>query len=121
MNNLNKTIGYHGENIICKYYLKNGYIILDRNFRNRFGEIDLIAKKNDVIIFIEVKSRYNSSFGFPSESISPSKQRNIKLLSKFYLSFKKLTNVYIRYDVAEVFLNYYDEKYKINIIEDAFR
>lgn len=121
MKHMNKLIGKYGEDITYNHYLNNGYLSLDKNFTIRQGEIDLIVRKNETIVFVEVKSRSNNSFGSPCESVSLSKQRNIKYVSKYYLSTHNLTNVYVRYDVAEVLFNYYDNTYKLNIIEDAFR
>ena len=121
MKNMNKLIGNHGEDIAANYYLNNGYTTLDRNFLIKKGELDLIVKKDDVIVFVEVKSRSNNSFGTPCESVTFSKQKNIKYLSKYYLTLHNLYNYYVRYDVAEIYFNYYDNSYKLNIISDAFR
>ena len=121
MKNMNKLIGNHGEDIAANYYLNNGYITLDRNFLIKKGELDLIVKKDDVIVFVEVKSRSNNFFGTPCESVTFSKQKNIKYLSKYYLTIHNLYNYYVRYDVAEIYFNYYDNSYKLNIISDAFR
>ena len=70
MKNMNKLIGNHGEDIAANYYLNNGYTTLDRNFLIKKGELDLIVKKDDVIVFVEVKSRSNNSFGTPCESVT---------------------------------------------------
>ena len=61
----NKTIGKYGETIAADYLINNGYKILDRNFQTRYGEVDIIGVKDDLIIFFEVKSRYTNSFGTP--------------------------------------------------------
>ena len=66
----NKTIGKYGETIAADYLINNGYKILDRNFQTRYGEVDIIGVKDDLIIFFEVKSRYTNSFGTPLESVT---------------------------------------------------
>jgi putative endonuclease len=121
MKNYNKNIGFYGEDIAVEYIKKKGYFVLDRNFRNRYGEIDIISSFKDVIIFIEVKSRYSNSCGTPIESVTYFKQKKIFNLCKFYLLNKKLFNYNCRFDVIEIYFNTSNDLYKINHIEDAFR
>ena len=121
MKDSNKLIGKYGEDIACDYYLENGYETLDRNFIINQKEVDLILRKDDLLIFVEVKARSNNLFGSPCESVSLQKQKNIKYVANYYLSLNNLNDVYVRYDVAEIFFNYYDDTYELNIIKDAFR
>lgn len=121
MKGFNKDIGNYGETLAFNYLRKNGYYILKRNFRNRFGEIDLICKKNDIIIFVEVKSRYSSLYGTPLESITYSKQKQIINLCNFYITLNKLYKYNCQFDVIEVFLNKDNNLFLINHIQDAFR
>ncbi len=121
MKSYNKDIGSYTENIAATYLLSNGYSILDRNYRNKFGEVDIICQKDNLIIFVEVKSRYTNSFGNPLESVSCHKQKKIILLSKFYILYKKLSDFNIRYDVIEIYLNHLNNTYEVNHLEDAFR
>lgn len=121
MKSYNKDIGSYTENIAATYLLNNGYSILDRNYRNKFGEIDIICQKDNIIIFVEIKSRYTNSFGNPLESVSCHKQKKIILLSKFYILYKKLSDFNIRYDVIEIYLNHLNNTYEVNHLEDAFR
>lgn len=118
--NLNKDIGKYGETLANSYLRALGFSILKENFRNRFGEIDIIANKNNLLIFVEVKTRFTKSYGTPSESVTRSKQKNIIKLSKYFLLSKRTLNYFIRYDVIEVLLNSKDDNYKINHIENAF-
>lgn len=74
-----------------EYLLGNGYKILERNFRNRSGEIDLIAKKDGVIRFIEVKYRTTSDFGNPLEAVDARKQNQIRKVAMYYLMKNKLS------------------------------
>lgn len=74
-----------------EYLLGNGYKMLERNFRNRSGEIDLIAKKDGVIRFIEVKYRTTSDFGNPLEAVDARKQNQIRKVAMYYLMKNKLS------------------------------
>ena len=83
MHSYNKDIGSFGEALARDYLISKGYKILNMNFRNKFGEIDIICKKNNLLIFCEIKSRYSNSFGFPIESITCYKQKQIIILSEY--------------------------------------
>ncbi len=73
-----------GEDAACEYLSKNGYKILERNFRKSYGEIDIIAVKNETLVFVEVKTRTSDKFGTPFEAISPSKIKMLIKGAKFY-------------------------------------
>lgn len=118
---LNKDIGSYGEDLACKYLLDIRHKILERNLRNKLGEIDIITTLNDILIFIEVKSRYTNSYGSPMESVTYYKQRQIIRLSSYYILINKFNSFNIRYDVIEVIFNKSNQNYTINHIEDAFR
>lgn len=116
----NKDIGFYGEDLALSYLESNGYHILDKNFKTKTGEIDLICSYKGLIIFIEVKSRYSTLYGKPLEAVTYSKQKQIINLSKLYILKKKLFDHNFRFDVIEVnFKN--DDSFSINHIEDAFR
>jgi putative endonuclease len=115
------TRGNWGEEIACKHLISQGAKILKRNFHSKFGEIDIIAKEKDCIIFVEVKTRKNNLYGNASEFVTKSKQRKIILTAQYYLRYCSETQ--IRFDVIEV---YYYEKgeemilKEINQIKNAF-
>lgn len=121
MKGYNKDIGYLGESLAIKYLVNKGYSILEKNYRIKLGEIDIICRKNNILIFVEVKSRYTNNYGYPIESVTYSKQKKIINISKFYILTNKYYNSNIRYDIIEVLLNNANEFYNINHIEDAFR
>ena len=77
MKELNKLKGTYGEDLACKELEKNGYVILKRNFRYRNGEIDIIAEKDGIIIFVEVKLRTSTEKGMPCEAVDIKKQKKI--------------------------------------------
>ncbi len=117
MNNISK--GRKGE-LLCKSYLVNkGYVILDLNYRNKIGEIDIIAfdKKKQILAFVEVKTRTNLEYGLPCESVNKSKQKKIINCSSIYMSQRQYSNYQPRYDIMEVYLL---ENRRINHIENAF-
>lgn len=121
MKKYNKEIGTHGEIIAKNFLISNGYKILDMNYRNKYGEIDIICKLNNIIIFYEIKSRYTNSFGSPIESITYHKQNQIIKLSQIYIIKNKLLNYNIRYDIIEVIFNNLNASYTLNHVKDAFR
>jgi putative endonuclease len=118
---LNKEIGNYCEGLAKEYLQKNKYIILDCNFRNFLGEIDIICFQDNVLVIVEVKGRYNYDYGLPKESINLSKQKLIIKVTNSYIYYKRLININIRFDVIEVYLNKQDTLFKIDHIEDAFR
>ena len=101
MENERQRIGRIGE-MWARLYLKfHGYTILAQNFRTRAGELDLIAKENDCIVFVEVKTRTNQAYGTPAEEVSYHKQRHMIRSAEYYL-MKIDTETACRFDVIEV-------------------
>ena len=90
--------GNYGEELACKYLQQNGYKILERNFRIRGGEIDIIAKDGDQIVFVEVKARYSHEYGLPVEAITPWKIKALLKSALFYLQDHKLLEKGYRID-----------------------
>ncbi|MBI4712169.1 MAG: YraN family protein [Planctomycetes bacterium] len=100
-----KTVGSLGEDAAIKYLKKQGYRIVERNFRCNFGEIDIIAYRKEVLSFIEVKTRTSAGFGMPEESITPAKQKRMLRLAKYYLYKKKVIDkIDCRFDAVTVLL-----------------
>ncbi len=81
--------GKTGEELASKYIEKQGYKIVERNFRCRQGEIDIIAEDKQELVFIEVKTRTNLSYGFPAEAVNYVKQKHINKATKYYLYKKR--------------------------------
>lgn len=121
MNSFNKDIGNYGEELALTYLKDKGYRIISRNFRNKYGEIDLICKLKDLLIFIEVKSRFSSLYGSPLEAVTYFKQKQILKLCKLYIMKNNLYNLNCRFDVIEIYFNINNDLYSINHIIDAFR
>lgn len=122
MNNI--VFGRTGEQIAADYLTKNGFTILDRNFRSgRFGEVDIIASEGEFICFIEVKTRTGNAFGTPAEAVGASKQQKLRSLAWIYLKQKGLGERYMRFDIIEVTGRRSDKGFlfeKINLIRGAF-
>ena len=108
-----KDIGNLGEDIAVKFILEKGYEIVERNFLKPFGEIDIIAKDKDFLVFIEVKARKNINFGFPREFVNGSKIKKIQDVAQIYMMEKNLFGAKIRFDVIEIIF----DNHKITHIE----
>lgn len=79
-----KNPGKYGEDLAVKFLQDQGYKILARNFRSHFGEIDIIGLDGGILVFIEVKTRWNEAFGLPEEAITPRKIRSIARTGDYY-------------------------------------
>lgn len=117
---INQKRGKIGENLACKYLEKNQYTIVERNFRCRQGELDIIAcdGKRKELVFLEVKTRSNLKYGRPSEAVNKKKKEHMVAAAKYYYYKNKIHKIPIRFDVIEVFLN--NSNYKINHIRKVF-
>ena len=114
-----QSIGKLGENAAAKFLRKKEYRILKRNFRNYYGEIDIIARDNNYTVFVEVKTRTSLDFGYPAEAVNFNKQHKIIKGSQTFPGLKQ--NSCIRYDIIEVYMNKNENKIeKINHIKNAF-
>jgi putative endonuclease len=115
-----KSKGSEGEEIAAHFLEKLGYTILEKNYRTKFGEIDLIGKDGDTIAFIEVKLRSGKKYGAPSEAVDHKKRTQIGRLALYFLSRKKMEDVLCRFDTVSLLPN---EKgnYECELIKDAFR
>lgn len=98
----NKIKGDVGEKLAQEYVNRLGYTIIATNFKTKFGEVDIIAKDKEVVVFIEVKYRYSLKYGRPSEAVTPFKQNKIRSVAEFYIQKYNLYNSYIRFDVLEI-------------------
>lgn len=111
-------LGNNGEKIASEYLEKNNYEIIKRNFRCKQGEIDIIAydNKNREYVFVEVKTRTNSEYGKPVDSVNKMKQKHIVSATKYYIYLHNLENKYIRFDIIEI---YKKDQYIINHIKNV--
>lgn len=97
-----KQIGDSGEDLACKYLEKQGLKILKRNFLIRGGEIDIIGMDGDVLVFVEVKTRFGQEYGFAREAITPWKLRYLKKAAMVYCAQTKWGDKPIRLDLVAI-------------------
>lgn len=115
------TKGQIGEEYTVKFLRRNKCRILERNMRNKYSEIDIIAENKEYIIFVEVKTRTGEGTPRPADSVNLRKQQMILKAAKYYLTYSNQSNKQPRFDVAEVYLTEDKNKpYKINYIKNAF-
>ncbi len=93
--------GRRGEDAACRFLQAKGYDILERNFRTRFGEIDIVARCPDCVVFVEVKTRRDSSFAEAAQAVGPSKQQRLRATALLWLA--RHGEQPARFDVIEVY------------------
>ena len=102
-----RSLGKYGEDLACKYLQAQGYAILARNFRcRRYGEVDIVANKDGVLSFIEVKTRCSQRYGKPVEAVTLAKQRKIYRVAQYYLQCAGLMSriPMLSFDVVEIII-----------------
>lgn len=102
MLNSRQLLGKKGEEIAVKALSGKGYTVLARNYRCRLGEIDIIARDRNALVFIEVKTRRSSNFGTAAAAVTSKKQMQISRVAQYYLLEKKISHVDARFDVVEI-------------------
>ncbi|MFN2137697.1 MAG: YraN family protein [Candidatus Promineifilaceae bacterium] len=100
-----RRLGRWGENLAADHLTAKGYRILSRNWRTRYGEIDLVAEKQERIAFIEVKTRRGNQFGLPEEAITPQKGRRLLKLGQAYISEHGLHDTSWQIDLVAIELD----------------
>lgn len=98
----NRTVGLRGETAAGEYLLRRGCIVLERNFRTRYGEIDLIALDGDTVVFAEVKTRRSRRAGTGREAVTPRKRQRIVRTALEYLQLREMEGKNVRFDVIEI-------------------
>jgi putative endonuclease len=95
-------LGVHGERIATAYLTDAGLRVLDRNWRCREGELDIVAREGDALVFCEVKTRRGAGFGHPAEAVTPEKQRRLRVLAQRWLAAHDEHARDLRFDVVGV-------------------
>jgi len=111
-------VGKAGEDEAVRFLQKKGYKILERNYRSRYGEIDIIARDGNAIVFVEVKTRGGAAFGPPGASVDERKQRKMTITSSFYLESIGATDAESRFDVVCIEMR--NGRPEIELIRNAF-
>ena len=96
------ALGRTGEDLACDELRRRGYAILDRRYRTRSGELDIIARDGRTLVFVEVKTRGSSRFGTPLEAVTAAKRRQVVAMAADYLARRRPGAVTCRFDVAAV-------------------
>jgi putative endonuclease len=111
-------LGRIGEDLACRELERRGYAILARRYRRRGGEVDIIARDGQTIVFVEVKARNNRSFGEPGEAVTRLKRRRIAGIAADYVARHHLTEYPCRFDVMSIQLG--DGTPAIDLYQNAF-
>lgn len=118
MSNERAALGAKGEEDAVSFLQSQGYKILHRNYRNRFGEIDIIASDKDILCFVEVKTRRSSKFGAPQEALSKFKISRISKAALGFLKERKFLDREARFDVVSIVCA--EDSVKPCLIKNAF-
>jgi putative endonuclease len=114
----NQSSGAWGEDLALRYLTRRGYRLVERNYRTRRGEIDLILRREEVLVFVEVKLRRTTGFGDPLEAVTPSKQKTLRRLAEQYLADHEPQFDTLRFDVIGILAS--RNGVRIDHVEDAF-
>jgi len=114
INKLNQTInrtgnvnkGKWGEELAAGYMQQQGYQILFRNFYSKYGELDIVARRNNLLVFVEVKTRTQNDYGTPGEAVDARKRKHMNYAANFFLQRFGFHHVDLRFDVIEINLNH---------------
>lgn len=113
-----QSFGFIGEKLAVNLLQKKGYRILEKNFRSKLGEIDIIALEDNTLVFVEVKTRWSKSFGPPEEAVTPRKIRSIIKTGQYYSLLHPQLPEALRIDVVAVDLT--ESSGKVRLIKNVF-
>jgi len=119
MPNAKQRLGAAGETLACEELEKLGYLIVERNYRSRFGEIDIVATDAGTVVFVEVKTKTSGDFGDPVDEVTAQKQRQIVSMGEEYYTYRCQPDTQCRFDVVSVDLSVMPAR--VTIYKDAFR
>lgn len=114
MTHARRALGIRGEEAAAAWYQEHGYRVVDRNWRCRSGELDLVVRRGGLVVFCEVKTRSSDAFGLPAEAVGRQKQQRIRVLAARWLEESPSPAAEIRFDVAAVLGD------QIEVIQAAF-
>ena len=108
MTKVTQRLGEWGEKIAADHLVSQGMVVLDRNWRTASGEIDIIARDGDAVVFCEVKTRRGSVFGDPGEAVTLTKTRRLRTLAAQWLAISRVRPSQVRFDVVKVMVSRVD-------------
>ena len=112
-------LGKHGEDLACAALERRGYRVIAKGYRTKSGELDIVAQDREYLVFIEVKTRHDGSFGAPEEAVTLQKQRRLVWMAADYLARNGLQQMPCRFDVVGI--NADTTPPTVTVIPDAFR
>jgi len=120
MEDFRKVLGARGEDLAVRYLKKKGYKVIERNYRCQWGEIDLVARQGDTLVFVEIKARTSSDFGLPQDAVDRFKQEKLVQVARAYMAEHRLQEtIPARFDVVAVQLT--PSGPEMELIKDAFQ
>lgn len=119
MTRARQDFGLRGEQLACDALAERGYEVVERRYRTRAGELDIIARHGDYLVFVEVKARQDRDFGDPEEAVTSQKQQKMLWMATDYLTRSGCGDVPCRFDVVAVCTEV--DPPLVTVIEDAFR
>ncbi|TDA70022.1 MAG: YraN family protein [Clostridia bacterium] len=115
-----RSLGKLGEDAACRFLASRGYEIVTRNFRCRLGELDIVCRQGQTVVFVEVRARSSASFGLPQESVVGPKERKVRQVAQVYLQQAGLGEARCRFDVVAVQADRQGRIEKVEHFPDAF-
>jgi putative endonuclease len=113
------TLGKSGENYACRELERRGYAIVARRFRTRGGEIDIIARDGETLVFVEVKARRSCRYGTPLDAVTPFKRHRLMRMAAEYVLLKGVSNAFCRFDVVSVLFGE-GLRPRVEVVKNAF-
>ena len=114
-----QKLGNRGEKIATNFLRKQGYRIIEKNYRSRLGGIDIVAKEGEGLVFVEVQACRSTNFGLPEEALPYDKRRRLNRLAMAYLAHRRIRDTNCRFDVASILMD--DNRVNhIELIKNAF-
>jgi putative endonuclease len=120
MEDTRKALGSRGEDLAVRYLKKRGFKVIERNYHCQWGEIDLIAREKNTLVFVEIKARSSSEYGLPQDAVDRFKQKKLIEVARAYMAERHLTeDIPARFDVVAIHLT--PAGPHIELIRDAFQ
>lgn len=115
-----RAVGIKGEQLAVRFLKKNGYKILQRNYRCRGGEIDIVCYDHGVIVFVEVKTRHSDKYGPPELSVTKFKKKQIVKAASHYIAERNIRDINLRFDVVSIFSTPVQKRPTVTVFKNAF-
>ncbi len=118
MGSTRSEVGRKGEQLAFRYLKRRGYRIVELNYRCPLGEVDIVAREGDTIVFVEVKTRRDASYGRPREAIGFKKRSQLSKVAQYFLKVRRAEHLSARFDVMEIEID--EDGPRIELLKNAF-